>query len=85
VRWRGSFEAAVHDVNDDAFEISPDLFSWNSNCLYALFVCPSVASLVVGRIVAEVVRYSVHFNRNSGGFAEEVEHERPEWMLSPEV
>jgi hypothetical protein len=41
--------------------------------------------LVTLRIVSEVVSYSIDFNCEAGGFAEEIEDERPERMLAPEL
>jgi hypothetical protein len=72
-------------VRDDTFEISPDLFRWYAKRRHALLPSPKIASFVTRRVVTETVRHSVHLNCNAGRLAEEVEHIRAEWMLSPEL
>ena len=81
MRWRGSIETALYDVNDDSFQIVPDLFGLNAKSLDTLTADPAIAPLVASRVVTEVMCQPIDLNGNAGGFAEKIEHKRPKWML----
>jgi hypothetical protein len=85
VRWWGSFDAAILDVNENFLEISSNVLCGNAKCLHAVLARPSVAALVSSWIVAENVRKSVDFDSKRGSLAEEVEHEWSERMLAAEL
>jgi hypothetical protein len=72
-------------VDDDAFQVPSDVLSGNPQRLHSLRSHPTVTPLVTLRIVSEVVSYSIHFNCETSGLAEEIEDERPERMLAPEL
>jgi hypothetical protein len=84
VRWRGSFDAAVYDLSNHAFQIVPDVLRRNPKCLDS-FADPLVASLVVVGSRLEVVSWSIHFDRNPCGLAKKVEDERSEWILAAKL
>ncbi len=85
MRWWGSFEAAVHDVEDHAFQIAPNVFGSNTNGLDSLQARPIIAALVAERCGFEVVSKSIDFDRDARGLAVEIEDVRSEWMLPPEL
>ena len=81
MRWRGSFEAALHDVSYDPFKIVSNVFSRDPDCLDALSTNPLIAHRVPNGIVAEIVRQAIDLYGDARGFAEEVEHKWPKGML----
>jgi hypothetical protein len=68
-------------VNDDSFQIVPDLLGWKPKSFDALAADPAIAPLVASRIVTEVMCQPIDLNGNAGGFAEKIEHKGPKWML----
>jgi hypothetical protein len=84
VRWRGSFEATVSDVQDHAFEIGSDLFDADAYGLNPLVVQPFIPSKICLRRNFEIVSQSIHLNGKAGSFAIEVQNERPDRMLPTE-
>jgi predicted phage-related endonuclease len=85
VRWRGSFKTRVHDLNDNTFQILPNLICADAQRLHAVRSHPQVASFVSLRVLAEFVAESVYFNCKSSSLAKEVENEWTEWMLPSEL
>ena len=85
MRWRGSLEAIIDDGRHYTFEIAPDLLGRNPNSFYTLRANPVVAAFVSVWIFARIMCQAIDLNGNRRRFAEEVEHERPEWMLPPEL
>jgi len=85
VRWRGSFKTTTDDVGDDAVKIPPHVFGGDADRFHSLLASPSVASLIASRVVAEVMGQAVYLDRDTGGLAKEIEHERPKRMLFAEL
>ena len=83
MRWRGSLEAVVDNVNHHALKISSDVFSRDPQRVHSLRPKPFVAPHVSFGAVSKFVRNPIHFNRQARGFAEEeeVENEGSERML----
>ena len=85
MRWRGSFQASVHDVHNYTFKILAHLFSTNAQRLYALASNPTITPLVALGTVSEFMREPIDLDCEARRFAEEVEDERAEWMLPPKL
>jgi len=56
VRWRGSFQAAVDDVNEHPFEIGPHFFGGNTEGLHAFFAYPLITPVIAPDRGFKVVR-----------------------------
>jgi hypothetical protein len=85
VRWRGSFNATVHNVNDHAFEIPSHVLCGNAHGLDALFTSPKIPAHVACGIISELVSQTVDLDRESGCLAEKIEHEWAKRMLPSEL
>jgi hypothetical protein len=72
-------------VNDHTLEIRPHIPSGNPDGHDAVFASPKIAAHIAGGIVSELMCQSVDLDRDSGGFAEKVEHEWAKRMLSSEL
>jgi hypothetical protein len=81
VRWWGSFDAAVHDVNYDAVEIPPNVVSRDSYRLNSLGADPSITSLIALRVFSKPMRHSIDLDGKPSSLAEEVENEWTERVL----
>ena len=71
----------INDVRDNPSLVIPHIFGPNSDCPDSLLRSPPVATLIAVRIVSEIMRDAINFNRDRSRFAEEIENERPVWML----
>jgi len=85
VRWRGSFDAPIHDVSDNSVEIVPDLVGCDSKSFNSALLNAPVPSLVMLDRRREVVSEPIDFNCERRGLAVEIEDERAKRMLSAEV
>jgi hypothetical protein len=85
VRWRGSFEASVHDVSDDAFQIGSDILGRHPDSFDSLLPEPTISPLIPAWRIAKLVDNSTDIGCDSGRLAEEVQHKGTKRMLSPKL
>jgi hypothetical protein len=85
VRWRGSFETAVDDVDYGTFEISPDIISRDAQRFDSSCRDPLISPPIPLWIFSEFVRHSIDLDCKPSCLAEEVQNEWTERMLSPEL
>jgi hypothetical protein len=85
VRWWGSFETAIHDVDENSFEVAPYVNRSDAHRFDSLRLQPGIAAHIAVRIVAEIVGNTVYFNCQSCCLAEEIQHKWFERMLPSEL
>ena len=85
MRWRGSFEAAVHDLGYHALQIGPDVVGGNTQRLNPMLPRPRVAAGVSFGSVAATVRETVDLDGKTCRPAEEVQNIGAAGMLAAEL
>jgi hypothetical protein len=71
-------------VNEHTVEIFSHIVGGNPDRLHSMLTNPDVPTRIAFGIGSEFVRQSVDLDRDSGRFAEEIDHKRSKRMLSSE-
>lgn len=85
MRWWGSFQTSVHNVQDDTFQIASHLFGGNAESLDALRAHPLVAPRILCRVIAKIMGEPVDLDGERRRFAKEIQHEWAKRVLSTEL
>jgi hypothetical protein len=72
-------------VDDHTLKIRSHIAGGNPDGHDAVFTSPKIPAHIACGIVSELMCQSVDLDRDSGGFAEKVEHEWAKRMLSSEL